>query len=891
MYAQEIKVGVLAKRGNERTIQKWSETAKYLSENIKEYNFKIVPLEFDEIDTSVKRKEIDFILANPAIYVNLEYKYNVSRIATMQNLSNTEDSYYTKFGGVVFVKKSRRDISEIKDLENKHISAVDKTSFGGFLVGLKEIEKNGIQRENLKISFANTHDEVVYSVLNGNSDAGIVRTDTLERMAREDKITLSDIYVLNKKEYQDFNFIISTELYPEWAFAKLNHTKNSLSQQVAIALLKMDSKDKCAIDAKINGWTIPLSYQSVHDTLRYLKTPPYDIEQEVTLQEFLLEYWYIFVSGFILLFISFIISLYFRNINRVLSYTKKDLENEIKEKVQTELKLLQTQKEMIKLNSQLEEKVEERTKSIEEMLKKERYLKDILKTIADVNQVIIVSTNLNELIQNSCSHLMEYKNYTYAWIGLFDDERKFYLPNSKNNKFVEYLQGSCDDDSESSAKNILECRVMKNNSTLIIENIQECPRLSTNEKIEYNKSGINSLITLALRKDIYSKPFGILSVYSDRVGLVDIEEIRMLEELAGDLGFAINSFRQDKELKCLQDEKMKNYEETILSFVNMIEQRDSYTVGHTSRVAKYCKMLAEEMDINESDITRLYKAAILHDIGKISTPDAILLKPYKLTELEFKIIQEHVIVGYDMLSKIESYKDLAEIIKFHHEKYDGTGYPSGLSGENIPLLSRIMVVADSFDAMTSQRIYKMRKTPKEAIDELIRFSGTQFDPEIVKIAIKVFKDLKFDESSFQLPETDIEKERMAYFYKDQLSTLYNKDYLVLMIKNKDKLSFEYKNGMSINIKNFSHFNKTKSWEDGNKLLKEFSEYLLKEYKSDTIFRIDGDDFLILSTNEIDKTNLEDKNMVLNKNNLEFEVKKSKIDFRNIESISDIKIIY
>lgn len=162
-------------------------------------------------------------------------------------------------------------------------------------------------------------------------------------------------------------------------------------------------------------------------------------------------------------------------------------------------------------------------------------------------------------------------------------------------------------------------------------------------------------------------------------------------------------------------EKIENYQKTLFALVDMIEERDTYTGGHSQRVAKYSVMIAKEMGCAEKEREKLHQAGILHDIGKISTPDSVLLKPGKLNDIEYKLIQEHVKVGYGMLSKIPMYKELAEIIHHHHERYDGKGYPDGLRGDEIPLLSRIMIVADAFDAMTTNRIYKTRKDRKSVV--------------------------------------------------------------------------------------------------------------------------------------------------------------------------------
>ncbi|RKY51904.1 MAG: hypothetical protein DRP93_09070 [Candidatus Neomarinimicrobiota bacterium] len=197
--------------------------------------------------------------------------------------------------------------------------------------------------------------------------------------------------------------------------------------------------------------------------------------------------------------------------------------------------------------------------------------------------------------------------------------------------------------------------------------------------------------------------------------------------------------------RLLEFQRIENYKTTIVSFIEMVERRDTYTAGHTKRVAHYSKMIAEAMGYSPSACEQLYEAGMLHDIGKVAIPDSVLLKPGKLNPLEFKLIKEHVNTGYEFLRKIPMYESLADIIHFHHEYYNGTGYPLGLKGDAIPPLSRIMIVADAFDAMTTSRIYKDRMSLHDALKEIKALKGIQFHPAVVDVAIEVLKGVKLDD--------------------------------------------------------------------------------------------------------------------------------------------------
>jgi len=309
------------------------------------------------------------------------------------------------------------------------------------------------------------------------------------------------------------------------------------------------------------------------------------------------------------------------------------------------------------------------------------------------------------------------------------------------------------------------------------------------------------------------------------------------------LGVVVYGKRKAKEIL---ETKIKDYEQHIFSLVNIIEKRDSYTAGHTQRVAKYSVLIAKEMGFNKEKVDDLYRACMLHDIGKISTPDSILLKPGKLTALEYDIIKEHVVVSYELLCNVDIYKDIAEIVRHHHEHYDGSGYPQGLKGDEIPILSQIMTVADAFDAMTTNRIYKTRKSVETALTELNELGSKQFHAEVVKAAVVALEYIDIEMNITQRPKSKIEKERFSYFYKDQVTGVYNKDYLefVLAYNNAEEFNINYVH--TVYLHNFNQYNKKNGWSEGDELLKSFAKVLDNINKSDFVFRVYGDDFIILN---------------------------------------------
>lgn len=167
------------------------------------------------------------------------------------------------------------------------------------------------------------------------------------------------------------------------------------------------------------------------------------------------------------------------------------------------------------------------------------------------------------------------------------------------------------------------------------------------------------------------------------------------------------------------------------TLVSLIDLRDSYTGGHSSRVAAYCRRMAVQLGLPHEETEQIVLAASLHDIGKIGVPDNVLLKAGRLTDEEFEWIRKHPEYGWSAVRNVDGFHYASLLVLHHHERWDGGGYPGNLRGSDIPLGARVIAVADSFDALTTDRPYRTARTREEAIKEIVRCSGTQFYPEVV----------------------------------------------------------------------------------------------------------------------------------------------------------------
>ncbi|GIO07756.1 hypothetical protein J31TS6_37840 [Brevibacillus reuszeri] len=195
---------------------------------------------------------------------------------------------------------------------------------------------------------------------------------------------------------------------------------------------------------------------------------------------------------------------------------------------------------------------------------------------------------------------------------------------------------------------------------------------------------------------------------------------------------AIRYYRREKE----------NTLNLILTLAKSLDARDKYTALHSENVAKYAQHIALEMGLPRKVCEQIHLGGLLHDIGKIGIPESVLLKPTKLSDEEYDLIKQHPVIGYEMVKHITFFKKngVLDAILYHHERFDGKGYPHGLRGKEIPLIARILAIADSFDAMTSNRVYRDKSNLTYAINQIRSNKGTQYDPEIVDIFLKSMEE-------------------------------------------------------------------------------------------------------------------------------------------------------
>lgn len=344
--AKDIRIALRAHQGESAALSQWQPTADYLSKEIPSHRFIMVPFaNISAMNQAVSSGDFQFNLTNPSSAIEYIKRYNSQPLLTLVNKRHKKG--YSQFGSVIFTKSSRKDINQLSDLRGKTFIAVDEQAFGGWRVAWRELLNNNINPfsdfKSLKFSSGNQK-SVVYAVLNGEADAGSVRTDMLERMAERGNIRLSDFKVVGEKKIKGFPFLLSTDLYPEWLFSALVTADENLKEKVVKAMLSISIEDKAALKGKYVKWIAPLDYLPVDELLRELKVGPYNIATLDAYERLISQYGDVvfFVTvAFILLVFAF---LYVLKLNKNILIAKEALKKEISIRSNIERQLLHSQR-------------------------------------------------------------------------------------------------------------------------------------------------------------------------------------------------------------------------------------------------------------------------------------------------------------------------------------------------------------------------------------------------------------------------------------------------------------------------------------------------------------------------------------------------------------------
>jgi response regulator RpfG family c-di-GMP phosphodiesterase len=417
------------------------------------------------------------------------------------------------------------------------------------------------------------------------------------------------------------------------------------------------------------------------------------------------------------------------------------LEEEVKKRT---AEVEQRRLELEKAYNDLQAEVEVR-KEAEELLSN---INLELTMLSDCIHAVVRATDEQNLIQEICRIIVEVGGYQMAWVGFADqDIEKSVKPVAwmgENDGFLETVKISWNDSDSGRGPTGTAIRIAK---PVVNENTKENPDIIIWRE-ELLKRGFNSSVALPL---IYEeKTLGVLTIYASGPETFDKSEIDRLMGLANDLAYGICALRTrierieaGEEIELHVDKLQKALSGTIKVVASTVEVRDPYTAGHQRRVATLARAIAEEMSLSDNQIEGIFMAGVVHDLGKIYVPAEILSKPSRLNDIEFNLIRTHSQVGYDLLKTIDFPWPIAQIVHQHHERLNGSGYPQGLSSEQILIEAKIICVADVVEAMASHRPYRPARGVDLALEHIQVESGNLYDSLVVDTCLRLFSEKVF----------------------------------------------------------------------------------------------------------------------------------------------------
>lgn len=371
-----------------------------------------------------------------------------------------------------------------------------------------------------------------------------------------------------------------------------------------------------------------------------------------------------------------------------------------------------------------------------------------LRIISSCNMALVRATEERELLNDICRSITDIGGYLLAWVGYAENDRQKRVRVAAHaGKKIQYIKRQKLTWANTRAGNTPFGAAIREKRNYACHNAQQAT-VDTAGCKELEKIGFESLVVLPL---VYGDDvLGILSIHAAAPNAFDDQEIALLQELADDLTYGIQALRAHiarreaaQELERSYAKLRKTLEETVNALASATEKRDPYTAGHQRSVTQLACAIAQEMDLTENEIEGIRIAGLLHDIGKISVPAEILSKPGSLSESEFAIIKLHSEIGYDILKTIDFPWPVARIAYEHHERLNGSGYPRGVTGNEILLESKIVAVADVVEAMSSHRPYRPARTIRRTIEEIKNNRGVLYDKKAVDACARLFARRKF----------------------------------------------------------------------------------------------------------------------------------------------------
>jgi PAS domain S-box-containing protein len=349
---------------------------------------------------------------------------------------------------------------------------------------------------------------------------------------------------------------------------------------------------------------------------------------------------------------------------------------------------------------------------------------------------LVTAVTEAELYDDICQVVVDDSAFDLAWIGLSDGSQSLGIRLMASGGPIAYFDELNAFTGELPYVGPFSVAI-KTKVVQIIGDIAKLPESVSWRSLALGH-GFRSIAALPIGND------GVLAIYSKRVGTFSDEVVAVFRALVEDIDQGIAAIRSREDNASYLYRLEAGLEATVQAIAAASEMRDPYTAGHQRRVAELARAIAVEMGLNSSEVRGIYTAASIHDIGKLAVPSELLSKPGRLTPIEFELIKGHAQAGFDIVSGIDFPWPVGEAILKHHERLDGSGYPDGLMGDEIPLGVRILSVADVVEAMHARRPYREGLGIDAALEEIDLEKGILFDADVVEVCVRLFRDLEFE---------------------------------------------------------------------------------------------------------------------------------------------------
>ncbi len=385
----------------------------------------------------------------------------------------------------------------------------------------------------------------------------------------------------------------------------------------------------------------------------------------------------------------------------------------------------------------LSHNIEERKLAEQEIMRINRFLR----VLSSCNESMVHAKDEHSLYQSMCQIVIEEGEFPLAWVGILGEDQTIHIEAEYGQIPKEHIDNRTNIQITSKSH---ACRpaikAINSGQIQVIQNLKDANCKSWQQWMKDHNYRSAISLPLLLEDEV----FGVLSIYSSDAQNFGKEVTELLSEMAGNISYGVYTLRAKIERESFLNQLQKSMEATIQALANTVDLRDPYTAGHQRRVAALAEVIAREVGLDEIQIQMVSLAGQVHDIGKIAIPAEILSKPGRLSDVEMPLVRTHANAGYEILKNVDFPWPIARIVKQHHERMDGSGYPDGVSGDDILLEARILAVADVVEAMVSHRPYRPGLGIDMALEEIQNGRGTKYDAQVADACTKIFREKGFD---------------------------------------------------------------------------------------------------------------------------------------------------